>query len=209
MSRSLLIVGAGGHGRVVADAAQQTGQWKKIAFIDDLYPEFCRSASWPVIGVVADLDNLAGTWSEVVVAIGNNAIRLEVLQNARRYGFKIASVIHPSAQVARDVRIGEGTVVFANVVINIGSVLGDGCIVNTAATVDHDNCLGDGVHISPGVHLAGDVAIGSRSWVGIGVSVIHGCVIGNNVVIGAGAVVTKNIDDGLTVVGIPARELVK
>ena len=76
MSRSLLIVGAGGHGRVVADAARLTGQWKKIAFIDDLYPGLCHSASWPVIGVVADLDNLDGAWSEVVVAIGNNATRL-------------------------------------------------------------------------------------------------------------------------------------
>ncbi|MBL1274653.1 MAG: hypothetical protein COB30_001045 [Ectothiorhodospiraceae bacterium] len=81
--------------------------------------------------------------------------------------------------------------------------------MNTAATLDHDNCLGVGVHISPGVHLAGNVGIGDRSWVGIGASVIQGCDIGHDVIVGAGAVVTKDIIDGLTVVGVPAQELKK
>jgi sugar O-acyltransferase (sialic acid O-acetyltransferase NeuD family) len=209
MSRSLLIVGAGGHGRVVADAAQLTGQWKKIAFIDDRHLELRRSAHRPVIGAVADLDSLVGKWSELVVAIGDNTKRLEVQQKVRLCGFEIASVLHPSARIAEDIRIGEGTVVFANAVINTGSVLGDSCIVNTAATVDHDNHLGDGVHVSPGVHLAGDVKIGDRSWVGIGAIVIQGCSVGHDVIVGAGAVVTKNIGDDLTVAGVPAREIVK
>ena len=209
MSRTLLIIGAGGHGRVVADAAWLTEQWESIAFIDDRYPALQHSARWPVIGAVVDLDNLIGKWSEVVIAIGDNATRLEVQQKIGLSGFEISSVTHPSAQIAEDVTIGKGTVIFANAVINTGSILGDCCIVNTAATIDHDNRLGDGVHISPGVHLAGDVKIASRSWVGIGASVIHGCTIGHDVIVGAGAVVTKDINDELTVVGNPAHEHAK
>ena len=206
MSRSLLIVGAGGHGCVVADAARLTGLWERIAFIDDRYPEIDCSADWPVIGRVVELDSLAATWSEVVVAVGENAARLDILQRARRCGLNATTVIHPSAQIAENVTIGDGSVIFANAVINIGSVIGDSCIVNTAATVDHDNCLGEGVHISPGVHLGGDVEIGARSWIGIGASVMHGRVIGADVIVGAGAVVIKDVDDALTVVGVPAKE---
>lgn len=209
MSHSLLIVGAGGHGRVVADAARLSGQWERIAFIDDRYPELVSAGVWSVIGTVAELDNLVSAWGKIVIAIGDNAIRIEILERTKSYGFDIVSIIHPSVQMAKDVLIGDGSVVFANAVINTGSELGIACIVNTAATVDHDNRIGDCVHISPGVNLGGNVDIGIRSWVGIGASVIHGCAIGRDVIVGAGAVVTEDIGDGLTVVGVPARELIK
>ncbi len=209
MSRSLLIIGAGGHGRVTADAARLTGQWKKIAFIDDCYPEVNTSANLPIIGGVSELGSLTGTWNEVVVAVGDNTTRLKVLQNTKRLGFTIASVIHPSAQIAEDVTIGKGTVIFANAVINTGSKVGDACIVNTAATLDHNNYLHNGVHISPGTHLAGGVEIGIRSWIGIGASITHGRTIGSDVIVGAGAVVINDIRNGLTVVGVPASELMK
>ena len=209
MPRSLLIVGAGGHGRVVADAAQLSGAWERIAFVDDQYPELKKILNWPVIGSLSDLDRLAGTWTEVVVAIGGNATRLDLIRDIKNYKYDLTCVIHPSAQIAKDVKIGDGTVIFANAVINTGSVVKDGCIINTAATVDHDNRIGIGTHISPGVHLAGNVNIGDRSWIGIGASVIHGCTVGNDVIVGAGAVVTNDLDSGITVVGVPARELLK
>lgn len=209
MGRSILIVGGGGHGRVVADAARLSGQWGRIAFVDDLYPVLDSAGSWPVIGTVAELDLLASEWGEAVIAIGNNTTRIAVLESAKTCGFDIVSVIHPSAQIAEDVTIGEGTVVFANAVVNTGSVLGNACIVNTAVTVDHDDQIGTGVHLSPGVHLAGDVKIGDRSWIGIGAVVIQGCSVGHDVMVGAGAVVTKDIDNGLTVMGVPAREFEK
>jgi len=209
VASSILIVGAGGHGRVVADAARLSGQWGKIAFIDDRYPELVSAGSWPVIGTVAELDRLASDWGEVVIAVGDNTTRIELLERAKTYNLDIVSVIHPSAQIAEDVTIGEGTVVFANAVVNVGSILGNACIVNTAVTVDHDNHIGAGVHLSPGVHLAGDVGIGDCSWIGIGAVVIQGCSVGHDVMVGAGAVVTKNINSGLTVVGVPARELMK
>jgi len=209
MSHSLLLVGAGGHGHVVADAARLSGQWERIAFIDDRFPELASVGVWSVIGTVAELDSLVSVWREVVIAVGDNATRIEILERAKSCGFDIASIIHPSAQMAEDVLIGEGTVVFANAVINTGSELGVACIVNTASTVDHDSRIGDGVHISPGVHLGGNVVIGARSWIGIGASVIHGCAIGDDVIVGAGAAVIDSIGNGLTVVGVPARELMK
>jgi len=207
--RSILIVGAGGHGRVVADAARLSGQWERIAFVDDRYPELDSAGSWPVIGTVAELGRLASDWGEAVIAVGDNTTRIEMLERVKTCGFDIVSVIHPSAHIAEDVTIGEGTVVFSNAVVNTGSILGNACIVNTAVTVDHDDQIGVGVHLSPGVHLAGDVEIGDRSWIGIGAVVIQGCSVGHDVMVGAGAVVINNINNGLTVVGVPASELVK
>lgn len=209
MSRFLLIVGAGGHGHVVADAARLSGQWEKIAFIDDRYPELVSVGSWSVIGTIAELDSLVSDWGEAVIAVGDNITRIEMLEKIKSCGFDIVSIIHPSSQIAEGVVVGEGTVVLANAVINVGSKLGVACIVNTAATVDHNNQIEDGAHISPGVHLGGNVVVGAQSWVGIGASVIHGCTIGYDVIVGAGAVVTNNIGDGLTVVGIPARVFMK
>lgn len=206
MSRSLLIVGAGGHGRVVADAARLSRQWERIAFVDDRYPELLSSGVWSVIGAVAELDSLVSDWGEAVIAVGDNTTRIEILERTKSCGFDIVSIIHPSAQITEDVVIGKGSVVFANAVINTGSELGAACIVNTAATVDHDNQIGDGVHISPGAHLGGNVDVGARSWIGIGASVIHGCVIGHDVIVGAGAAVIDDIASGLTVVGVPARD---
>jgi len=204
----MLIIGAGGHGRMVADAARMSGQWRRIAFVDDRYPELGSASAWPVIGTVAELGGLVSDWGKAVIAVGDNVTRIEMLERARSCNFDIVSVIHPSAQIAEDVTVGEGTVIFANAVVNMGSILEDVCIVNTAATVDHDNEIGVGVHLSPGVHLAGDVKIGDRSWIGIGAVVVQGCSVGHDVIVGAGAVVTKDIDNGLTVAGVPARELV-
>ena len=207
MKRNLLILGAGGHGRVVADAAETMADWDKIAFIDEKYPELHKSGRWPVIGVTADLPGLLSDWQDVIVAIGANRLRLELLQQCIDLGFNISSVIHPSAQIAKDVSIGSGTVVFANAVINTGSQLGQGCIVNTAASIDHDCELADGVHLSPGVHLGGTVSIGIRSWLGIGSSVVNNIDIGSDVIVGAGAAVISNIEDNVTVVGVPAKAI--
>lgn len=207
MRRSLLVIGAGGHGRVVADAAEVSGVWCEVAFLDDLYPELVSSGRWPVIGALQGSTAVPGNWTDCVVAIGDNAVRLERQAYMRSLGLTAAIVIHPSAQIASDVVLGEGTVVFANAVINTGSRLGEAVIVNTAATLDHDSRIGAGVHISPGAHLAGGVTVGDRSWIGIGAAVIQGKTIGADVTIGAGGVVTRDIADGITAVGVPARAL--
>lgn len=203
----LAIFGSGGHGRVVADAADASGLWQEIVFYDGKWPGLHASGAWQVVGAQQELLNQARTYDGVVVAIGNNAIRLQIQQTLADAGAKIATIIHPSACVSRHSDIGAGTVIFAKAVVNIGAQLGKACIINTAATVDHDCILADGVHVSPGANLAGATQVGRASWIGIGAcsrQVIH---IGDNVIVGAGSVVVKDIPGGQTVAGNPAKEL--
>jgi sugar O-acyltransferase (sialic acid O-acetyltransferase NeuD family) len=190
----LIIIGAGGHGRVVADATDLPH-----VFLDD------DRKNDTIVGTVSDISTVQENGDKIIVAIGNNHARMELLNNLT----DMETVIHPTAVVSRNATVNVGTVVFANAVINTGALLGRGCIVNTGATVDHDCILEDGVHVSPGAHLGGNVTIGALSWIGIGASVKHGITIGKNVVVGAGAVVVHDISDGKTVIGVPAKELNK
>ena len=188
--KRLIIIGAGGHGRVVEDASNLD-----CVFLDD------NPKLEGVVGSIDQLNQIQKDGDMVVVAIGNNKTRMDIL---RKFD-KAITVIHPSAVISESSTVGCGTVVFANVVINPNSTIGRGCILNTSSTVDHDCILGDGVHISPGAHLGGNVVVGDCSWIGIGASVKHGVSIGKNVIVGAGAAVVKDIPDGVTVVGVPAK----
>jgi sugar O-acyltransferase (sialic acid O-acetyltransferase NeuD family) len=188
----------------VADAASLSHNWKKIAFLDDKYPDLRISGQWPVLGSLAELEELSDQYRELAVGLGDNGLRIRVQVKAAAAGYRIATVIHPSACIAQDVEIGEGCVVLANAVINTGSRLGSSVIVNTSAAIDHDNVISDGVHISPGARLGGNVVVGRCSWIGIGASVIHDRIIGSNAMIGAGAAVIRDVADGTTVVGVPA-----
>jgi sugar O-acyltransferase (sialic acid O-acetyltransferase NeuD family) len=207
MNKKLLIIGAGGHGRVVADAAVDMHKWDVISFVDSRYPNFRRSGEWSIVGMDSDLSHLKSQYDSAIIAIGDNQIRLNLLYSLKKIGFHVATVVHPSAQVGGQVSIGEGTVILSNAVVNHGASLGDVCIVNTAATVDHDSKIGNSVHLSPGVHLGGGVLIGATSWVGIGASVTHNCIIGSGAIVGAGSVVIDNVPDDMTVVGSPAKPI--
>lgn len=201
----LAILGASGHGKVVADAAEATGLWSEIVFFDDAWPGLAENGPWRVAGdtglLLADLASYAG----VFVAIGKNRTRLAKCELLLSRGAKLVSIVHPAATVSASVAMAGGCAVLAGAVINIDARLGLGCIVNTGATVDHDCLLGDGVHVSPGAHLAGGVTVGAASWIGIGASVRECIAIGRGALVAAGSAVVAPVPDFATVGGVPAR----
>lgn len=202
--KTLAIVGASGHGKVVADAALSTGLWDDVVFYDDAWPAKTKNGSSDVVGNTQTLFDLRQK-PEVIVAIGNNKIRLAKQRELVNAGFTLATVVHLTAVVSRSAIIQAGTVVMAGAVINADAVIGAACIVNSNAVVEHDCILADAVHISPGAGLAGGVVVGESSWIGIGATVIQLKRIGKNVMVGAGAAVVNDLPDGVTAVGVPAK----
>jgi sugar O-acyltransferase (sialic acid O-acetyltransferase NeuD family) len=204
--RKLAILGASGHGKVVFDTACQAG-WDEVLYFDDAWPDMSVNGRWPVVGNTESL--LSQEWGigGVIVAIGNNAIRLEKTLMFRNAGFTVVSLIHPRAYIAGDVIIKPGCVVFAGAVIQPGTEMGWAGIVNTGASVDHDCILADGVHVCPGAHLAGGVVVQDRVWIGIGATVNPGLILHENSIIGAGAVVVKPVEANAVMVGNPAKKL--
>ncbi|MFY0992440.1 acetyltransferase [Halomonas sp. C05BenzN] len=202
----LAILGASGHGKVVADIALQNG-WEEVCFYDDAYPALGRVEQWPVAGTFEDLlRNLAG-FAGVTVAIGDNRVRDERLETLLEHGGNLATLIHPRAIVSPFATITPGCVVVAGAVINAFALVARGCIINTAATVGHDCQLARGVHVASGANLAGGVSVGCFTWVGVGAAVRQGVCLGEGVTVGAGAAVVRDVADGATVVGVPARPM--
>ncbi|ROT46368.1 acetyltransferase [Pusillimonas sp. NJUB218] len=205
--KRLALLGAGGHGKVVADMAGLVG-WDKISFFDDAWPQLIRNGHWGIVGDSTVLLSRLSQFDGVLVSIGDCEMRWErhsVLQSA---GAVMATIVHPAAIISPYATLGAGTVVMAGTVLNVDVAIGQAAIINTGATVDHDCRLGDAVHICPGAHLSGNVRVGNRSWVGVGAVVKQGIVIGEKALVGAGAVVVRNVAAGLTVVGNPARSVV-
>lgn len=203
--KGLLIIGASGHGKVVADVALKMNKWKYIAFLDQ--DETIKSSL--DIDVIDRSENAFKYIKDydIFVAIGNNATREKVLEELISLGASVPVLTHPSAILGKLVEVGIGTVIMAGAVINCCTKIGKGCIINTGATIDHDNIIGDYVHISPGAHLAGTVSVGKGTWIGIGSAVINNISITGNCLIGAGAVVTRDIMEPDTYVGVPARKI--
>ena len=194
----LIIIGASGHGKVVADIAALNG-YKDIAFLDD-DESIKECAGYPVIGKSAEAP--AG---EVFVAVGNAETRKRLME---LYKDRILPVlIHPNAIVAEGVEISVGSVVMAGAVINPGVKIGKGCIINTSSSVDHDCIVEDFCHVSVGAHLSGTVVVGMGTWIGAGATLINNVNICGGCTIGAGAVVIKNINEPGTYVGIPVRRI--
>lgn len=197
----LIIVGAGGHGKVIADNALKNG-YTSISFVDDNATGKCMG--FPIIGVCDELKKLNDDNTDFVIGIGNNATRKMI---AERYDVNWVTLIHPSAQMAVNVAIGKGTVIMAGAVINSCTTIGRHCIINTGAVVEHDNMIGDYVHISPSARLGGTVRIGESTHVGIGATVSNNVDVCDNCIVGAGAVVVNAIKNEGTYVGVPVRKL--
>lgn len=198
--KRISIIGASGHGKVVGDLAKLNG-YTDIAFTDN-DPSVKKCGSWPVIGPD---EMLAKRDGDLIPAVGSGKIRKRIMElNSER---NFATLIHPSAVIAEDVEIGEGTVIMAGVVLNPGVKIGKGCIINTSSSVDHDCIISDFCHVAVGAHLCGTVSVGEDTWIGAGAIVSNNVDLCADCVIGAGAVVIKDITEPGTYVGVPARQV--
>ena len=202
--KRLALLGASGHGKVIADAALLAG-WDEVIFFDDAWPDRTHNGPWSVIGTTQDLLAQLERFDGALIAIGNCSTRWAKHRQLEAAGARMATVVHPAAVVSKYARLGPGTVVMAAAVVNAGAELGAACIINTGATVDHDCVLGPAVHVCPGAHVSGDVKIGSGTWVGVGSAIKQGVTLGERVMVGAGAVVIRSVADDVTLVGNPAR----
>jgi len=209
LTRPLVIWGASGHARVLAEFVGGLG-YEIVALFDN---DAARESPLDGVPVLHGREGLEQWRAEQggdaagLVAVGGarGADRLELQALLAASGCELVAVVHPTAWVAADAQIGPGSQVLARACVGAGSSLGAGCIVNTAASVDHECSLGDGVHVAPGATLTGCIAVGDRAFVGAGAVVLPRLRIGEDAVVGAGAVVTRDVPSGATVVGNPAR----
>lgn len=205
MQKKVVILGASGHAKVIADIVKKNNDIL-VGFLDDNLEIQNKIVfdSKKVLGTVEDVYKYNDCY--FIVGIGNNKVR-KMISNKYSY-LKWYTAIHSNAVIANEVEIGEGTVIMAGTVINTGTKIGKHCIVNTSSSLDHDNILEDYVHISPGSHLAGTVRIGEETWICAGVTVVNNINIGKNNIIGAGATVIKSIlEENSTYVGVPVKKI--
>jgi sugar O-acyltransferase (sialic acid O-acetyltransferase NeuD family) len=203
----LVIIGAGGHGKVVLDILRAAGQHEPVAFLD-ADPALAGTEVFgvPVLGAINLLPKLRQQKvRHAIVAIGDNRARLQYAGLLRGQGFELASAVHPTAFVSPTAKLGVNVVVAPQAAVITDTRIGDSAIINTGAAVDHECDVAEGVHIGPGARLAGRVRVGAGAFVGLGASVIQCLTIGQYAMVGAGAVVTADVPDFATVVGVPAR----
>lgn len=203
----VILLGAGGHSKVVLASLEAAGRRVAAILDDDPSTAGRRVLGIEVTGPVERLDSLGAV--EAVIAIGDNRMRRQLVPRAEGIcpSLSWATAVHPAAVVHPSARLGPGTVVFAGAVIQPDAVVGAHAIVNTGASVDHDCQLGDFVHVAPGARLGGGVTVGEGVLLGIGCAVLPGRSVGAWAVVGAGATVTEDVGDGWTVAGTPARRL--
>jgi sugar O-acyltransferase (sialic acid O-acetyltransferase NeuD family) len=196
----LIVIGAGGHAKVVVDAALRRGL-EIAAVIDE------AGGGGEVLGYRSVTDFEAGDGDGFVVAIGDNATRQDRFDHYRARGWTPLAVVHPDAILSDDVIVEPGAVVFAGVIVNSCAHVGEDAILNTGCTVDHDCVIGAHAHVGPGANMCGDVTVGEGALLGVGSCVVPGASVGSWATVGAGAAVVRHVADGTAVVGVPAREL--
>lgn len=201
---NVALIGAGGHSKVVQDIVRVNDDLTLYAVLDQNIKK--KKVVDGVIHAHTDMIGDLVSNCKFCIAIGNNQVRQKLIEEFTFSSEKYVTLIHPTAVISPSATIGRGTVIMPNAVINANSVVGNHCIVNSGAVIEHDNRIRDYVHVSPNATLAGTVTISKGTHVGSGATVIPGRKIGIWSVVGAGAVVTSDVSDEVTVVGVPARE---
>ena len=202
----LVIIGAGGHGQVVADAALAAG-FEVLGFLDDDRSLLGRKLlGVSVLGPVEAVNDMDAS---CVVAIGDNRNRQQVVDRLGLPAQRYAAVIHPRATVSAYAEVLPGAMILAGAIVGPQAVVGSHSIINHASSIDHHDIVGAFAHVAPGCHAGGNVHIGDGAFLGVGVSVVPGTTIGNWATVGAGSVVLHDVPEATVVAGVPARELRK
>ena len=206
-ARRIFVYGAGGHGKVVADALLSRGEGEFAGFVDDREEMRGRwILGWPVCGDGEWLKREAARGPvAVALGVGDNYARKMLAERCAAWGVEMVTVAHATAAVSKAAGVGCGTVVLANAVVNAEAQVGAGVIVNSGAVVEHDVVIGDYSHVAPNATMGGSARVGAMSHVGLGAAVLPGVQVGSHTIVGAGAVVTRNIGDHVVAVGVPAR----
>jgi UDP-perosamine 4-acetyltransferase len=204
----VILIGGGGHGRVVLDILRTGGEFNPIGFLD-ADPELAGQiiGGVPVLGQINLLPKLKSKTNKAIITIGDNRARMSYAGKLRDHGYSLINAIHPSAVISETAKLGVNIVVAAGAVISADAIIGDGAIINTAAIIDHECEIGDGCHVCPAAAVAGRVRIGEEAFIGLGCRIIQCLNIGSRAIVGAGAVVLNDVDDDTTVVGVPARTI--
>lgn len=207
MTDKVLVLGAGGHAKVVIDVLRAAGHGVVAVFDDDPGRQGEEFRGARIAGAIADAEAYAAREGvhHFIVAIGNNVARLTLGRRLEAAGLLPLVAVHPSAVIAPGVCIGGGTVVMPGVCINADTRIAGHAIINTGARVDHDCVIGEGVHLAPGTVLCGSVAVGELAFLGAGVTAIPGMRLGARCVVAAGGVVVRPVADDMMVRGVPAR----
>lgn len=208
VNKPVIIIGAGGHARVLISALKILGR----EIIGILNPELIGHtvSGIFIIGNDDKVKDYVPNSIELVNGLGSIAEpvkRKDIYMKFKNNGYTFATVIHPSTTITDDVKIDEGVQIMAGAIVQTGCSISNNVIINTGAVVDHDCKIGPHGHIAPGAVLSGDVEIGSMTHIGTGATIIQGIKIGDNVIVGAGAVVIKDVPNGKKIIGNPAKEL--
>lgn len=204
MSKILSIIGAGGHGSVVAEIAIAQN-YDEVHFFDDKWPKEKKFGDYRIIDNIDSLISNKYKNCDIAIAIGDNKTRSKYHKILKERGCNLPVLKHPSAYISATANIDEGSIIFPHAIISANAHIAKGTIVNNGASVDHDCFVNNFVHISPRVAIGGSVNIGDFSWIGIGSSIKNNITIGKNVIVGAGSSVITNIKDNLVVGGVPSK----
>jgi sugar O-acyltransferase (sialic acid O-acetyltransferase NeuD family) len=203
----VVVIGAGGHGQVVADVLRamehDSGTVRPVGFLDD--EESLTGTTVSGLPVMSNTDVMKERHIAVALGVGANHKRLSLGESAAADGVRVVAAIHPRAYIAPGVRIGRGVVVCAGAVVNVGAIIHDWAILNTCCSVDHHCVVGSAAHIAPGAHLGGTVTVGTGALLGVGSNVRPGCSIGEWAVVGVGAAVVSDLRPKGCYSGVPAR----